>query len=583
MEKSLAQETKSAFSEALKNEFGRSKQKMGTRTMRFDEYFQRLIRKSQEDFNEMFRKTYGIQYEQNTDLFRGMFHQLETFYTQGGIDLGEKMDDFFVELYQRMFQVLNSQYTITGSYLSCVKGTMKEIQPFKEVPDKLNQQITRSFYATRVFVQALGVGKDILAALQDHLEPSSACVQAMSKMHVCPQCNGFPDVKPCPAYCEAIVGDCLQDVSKVNVLWTKFIDTMLNLASRMEKQFNIEEVVEPIDLKISEAIMNFQESHEDSMEKIYKKCGHPEFRTNKPSMSNSGFSSHRRDRRSAMGNTWASNSSSRVTRKNSAAAPHGRRSDSGRGKKKDNNGLERHIESAKKQLTAMKSFFTNLPQRICNPEKSEMSPDNADAECWNGSEKTRVGSANVTDVRLRASKPGKAQRMLIRRQVAMLDIIIKKLQQAYDGKSGESSAHDDDGGSDSQPRLDGSGDFEGSGSISSGDKEAPIDPDAEGGDDDEERMPPAHLPPSTSTTQVPSVQEDLYFTTQPPSPAVPASSTKVPSSSARPGGRRRNRTKAKKPKPGTVAEASSSQGLRCVSFWLSLLTILVARFTIDPL
>lgn len=53
----------------------------------------------------MFRKTYGIQYEQNTDLFKGMFHQLETFYTQGGIDLGVKMDDFFVELYQRMFQV----------------------------------------------------------------------------------------------------------------------------------------------------------------------------------------------------------------------------------------------------------------------------------------------------------------------------------------------------------------------------------------------------------------------------------------------------------------------------------------------
>ena len=93
-------------------------------------------------------------------------------------------------------------------------------------------------------------------------------MQAMSKMHVCPQCNGFPDVKPCPAYCEAIVGDCLKDVGKINVLWTKFIDTMLNLASRMEKQFNIEEVVEPIDLKISEAIMNFQESHEDSMEKV---------------------------------------------------------------------------------------------------------------------------------------------------------------------------------------------------------------------------------------------------------------------------------------------------------------------------
>lgn len=40
---------------------------------------------------------------------------------------------------------------------------MKDVQPFKEVPDKLIQQITRSFVATRVFVQALGVGRDVLA------------------------------------------------------------------------------------------------------------------------------------------------------------------------------------------------------------------------------------------------------------------------------------------------------------------------------------------------------------------------------------------------------------------------------------
>lgn len=54
----------------------------------------------------------------------------------------------------------------------------------------------------------------------------------------------------------------------MNSLWSKFIDMMINLAGRMEKQFNIEEVVEPIDLKISEAIMNFQESHEDAIKMV---------------------------------------------------------------------------------------------------------------------------------------------------------------------------------------------------------------------------------------------------------------------------------------------------------------------------
>lgn len=53
----------------------------------------------------MFKKTYGIQYEQNTDLFSRMFDSLSRYYTQGGLNLAEKMSDFFVELYQKMFLV----------------------------------------------------------------------------------------------------------------------------------------------------------------------------------------------------------------------------------------------------------------------------------------------------------------------------------------------------------------------------------------------------------------------------------------------------------------------------------------------
>lgn len=45
-------------------------------------------------------------------------------------------------------------------------------------------------------------------------------------------------------------------------------EAMNKLAERLEGSFNIEAVVEPMDIKISEAIMNFQENSDTISEKV---------------------------------------------------------------------------------------------------------------------------------------------------------------------------------------------------------------------------------------------------------------------------------------------------------------------------
>lgn len=40
------------------------------------------------------------------------------------------------------------------------------------------------------------------------------------------------------------------------------------MAERLEGPFNIESVVDPIDVKISDAIMNFQENNEEVSKKV---------------------------------------------------------------------------------------------------------------------------------------------------------------------------------------------------------------------------------------------------------------------------------------------------------------------------
>ena len=47
-----------------------------------------------------------------------------------------------------------------------------------------------------------------------------------------------------------------------------FADAMIKLAERLEGPFNIETVVDPIDVKISEAIMNFQENSDIVTKKV---------------------------------------------------------------------------------------------------------------------------------------------------------------------------------------------------------------------------------------------------------------------------------------------------------------------------
>lgn len=114
---------------------------------------------SKMEFHQMFERTYGKIYLKNADVFSDFFHELEIYYKKGTIRLSESMDTFFGILYQRMFTVINAQYTFDDKYLTCVAENMQEMKPFGDVPKKLGMQLRRSFVATRTFFKSLMRGK----------------------------------------------------------------------------------------------------------------------------------------------------------------------------------------------------------------------------------------------------------------------------------------------------------------------------------------------------------------------------------------------------------------------------------------
>lgn len=133
---------------------------------------------------------------------------------------------------------------------------MKELKPFGDVPDKLSVQVKRSFVATRTFVTALSAAAEIAEKMMA-IRPLNNCVAALTKMTTCGACMGHSE-KPCEPYCVNVMKTCFQDYIEIDAEWDNFVVQMEKIADRLLGPFNIVMVVEPINIKISEAIMNFQ-------------------------------------------------------------------------------------------------------------------------------------------------------------------------------------------------------------------------------------------------------------------------------------------------------------------------------------
>lgn len=133
---------------------------------------------------------------------------------------------------------------------------MKELKPFGDVPDKLSVQVKRSFVATRTFVQALSAAAEIAKNMMQ-IRPVNECIAALVKMSSCGSCMGYSE-RPCEPYCGSVMKTCLNQYAELDSEWDLFVTHMEKVSDRLLGPFNIVMVVEPINIKVSEAIMNFQ-------------------------------------------------------------------------------------------------------------------------------------------------------------------------------------------------------------------------------------------------------------------------------------------------------------------------------------
>ena len=132
----------------------------------FSDFFTELLDNSKKGLHTMFVRTYGLLYQQNSQVFSDLFVDLKEYYKGGSQKLVDILQKFFIELMQKLFQLVNQQYMFNEDYLSCVTRHMDDLKPFGDVPHKLKLQVKRAFIAARTFVQGLAIGRDVIVAME---------------------------------------------------------------------------------------------------------------------------------------------------------------------------------------------------------------------------------------------------------------------------------------------------------------------------------------------------------------------------------------------------------------------------------
>ncbi|CAL8268178.1 unnamed protein product [Lota lota] len=410
MEDTFGQQSKQDFENLVDETSHELRSTFSSRHAKFDEFFLELLENTERSLNEMFVRTYGKPYMQNSEVFQNLFGELRRYYTGGNVNLEEMLNDFWSRLLERMFTLLNSQYAITDDYLECVSKYTDRLKPFGDAPRKLKAQVTRAFVAARTFVQALSVGREVAHRVSKvGRSPPPPHPPSVLRLFSCCVCV-------CAHRCVCVASSLLYYLNERNTPQEQhsFVITyaMLLVAQRLEGPFNIESVMEPIDVKISEAIMTMQENSAQVSYRVFQGCGQP-----KPSETSG---------RSGRGVSDVFNARFRPyspeERPTTAAGTS----------------LDRLVVDIKEKLKLSRKFWSGLPLELC-PETRVEEGDAEGDQCWNGHSLGRyfpevqkdglTNQVNNPEVVVDITRPD----TLIRQQIMALRVMTNKLKNAYNG------------------------------------------------------------------------------------------------------------------------------------------------------
>lgn len=80
---------------------------------------------------------------------------------------------------------------------------------------------------------------------------------------------------PCLNFCEQVITRCINryNLDSLDGKWRAYVTALGDIAAKLSNNYNIESIIAPLDVQISEAIMNFQENAQNISHHVFQNCG----------------------------------------------------------------------------------------------------------------------------------------------------------------------------------------------------------------------------------------------------------------------------------------------------------------------
>ncbi|NWR73942.1 GPC5 protein, partial [Centropus unirufus] len=242
----------------------------------FQENFEMLIRLAENYTSTLFCSAYRNMAAEATKRVQEFFTDVGLFIFGTDISTEEFINRFFDALFPVVYNhMINPGPTdISLEYAECLRMVRRDIRPFGDVPPKAIGQMEKSLLPSRIFLQALNLGIEVVNTT-DHLRFSKDCSRALLRMQYCPYCKGLTLSKPCMGYCLNVIRGCLANMAEVDLHWRGYIQSLEELSSALSGAHDIENVLLNFHSLVNDALIQARINGPELSEQVNKVCGPP--------------------------------------------------------------------------------------------------------------------------------------------------------------------------------------------------------------------------------------------------------------------------------------------------------------------
>ncbi|KAM9326102.1 glypican-3 [Gastrophryne carolinensis] len=238
----------------------------------FQEAFEMVIRHARNYTNTMFKVHYQSISLKTFKLVGELFTDISLYVLGSDINVNDMVNEFFDGLFPVVYgNYLNPGFKETVENVECLRLARRDVHAFGHYPKMMMTQVSKSLQASRVFLQALNLGIEVINTT-DYLKFNKDCSRSLVKMWYCSHCQGHFLVRPCAGYCGTVMQGCLANVVEIDPYWNAYISSIERLAKEMHGMYDLERVLLNLYSLIQEAVEHVERNRGKLSTVVSKLC-----------------------------------------------------------------------------------------------------------------------------------------------------------------------------------------------------------------------------------------------------------------------------------------------------------------------